>query len=760
MPNSADNKCVHTLGVPLHPPSNLDARVRIVILSGILFLSGIGALIFETLWLRLSGLAFGNSIWAAALILSSFMAGLALGNAIAASSRFRRWRPLHLYALLEVLVAFFGCTIVFGLPLLGGLMRPVWQMLWNYQPTLLGLRFILSFLILLVPTTAMGLTLPVVIEDPILRRANFGRAIGFLYGSNTLGAVAGAVVGEAYLIQAFGLRGTSLAAGLASCIAAAIALLVARRSDGDTATLLSQRTFPLRLDASYRPPWRLLFVSFGTGCVLLSLELIWFRFLRLYVASTSTAFAVMLAVVLAGIGLGGIVAGAIHRRLARLDRLLPLLLLLAAIGVLSSYLFFPGEAVKTARGPFNLASWPQIALLCLALMFPVAFLSGILFPSIVALVQTSVEDRMNSTGITTLFNTTGAAIGPLLASFVLLPSIGFQWSLISCAGAYTLLSILVSERWSFRRPIGFIIAGLYAVLILVVALFPYSRAEAHFAHASRPYEADSQGHFPAQVVKRIEGNSATYQLLRYDLFGEPYRYRLLTNAISMSGTGPMSQRYMRLFAYLPLAFRPESEDVLLICYGCGVTADAFLRGLHVKRMDVVEISKEVLQLADFYSGINYSNPLRDPRVTTFIQDGRFFLQASPRQYDIISGEPPPPKVAGAVNLYTEEFFSLMNSRLKEGGIATFWLPVNQLKVDDAKAILRAFHNAFQNASVWASADEQWIMMGIKGPGRGINEEEIRRLWSNPATGADLRRIGIEVPQQLNALFLMDGAEID
>src|SRR6266571_1846695 len=264
MPDSAVNKGAHALGVPFHPPRNLYAMTRIAILSGILFLSGIGALIFETLWLRLSGLAFGNSIWAAALILSSFMAGLALGNAIAASSKVRRWRPLHLYAVLEVLVAFFGCTIVFGLPLLGGLMRPVWQMLWNYQPTLLGLRFILSFLILLVPTTAMGLTLPVVIEDPILRRANFGRAIGFLYGSNTLGAVAGAVVGEAYLIQAFGLRGTSLAAGLASCIAAAIALLTAGIG-GDRGAPIPERTFPLRLDVSYRLPWRLLLVSFGTG---------------------------------------------------------------------------------------------------------------------------------------------------------------------------------------------------------------------------------------------------------------------------------------------------------------------------------------------------------------------------------------------------------------------------------------------------------------------------------------------------------------
>ena len=201
---------------------------RVAVLCGVLFFSGTGALIFETLWLRLSGLAFGNSTWAAALILSSFMAGLALGNALAASSKIRRWRPLHFYAVLELAVAFFGCTIVFGLPVLGDWMRPVWQTLWNYQPTLLGLRFVVSFLILLVPTTAMGLTLPVIIEDPLLREMEFSRAIGFLYGSNTLGAMLGAVLGEAYLIGAFGLYGTSVTAGATLCIAAAIALVVVR----------------------------------------------------------------------------------------------------------------------------------------------------------------------------------------------------------------------------------------------------------------------------------------------------------------------------------------------------------------------------------------------------------------------------------------------------------------------------------------------------------------------------------------------------
>ena len=151
---------MHVLDPQLHRSPDLSGRMRVAILSGILFLSGISALIFETLWLRLSGLAFGNSVWSAALILSSFMAGLALGNAIAASSKLRRVRPLHLYAALEVAVAFFGCTIVFGLPLLGDWVRPVFQMLWSQHAVLLGLRFVLSFLILLVPTTSMGLTLP------------------------------------------------------------------------------------------------------------------------------------------------------------------------------------------------------------------------------------------------------------------------------------------------------------------------------------------------------------------------------------------------------------------------------------------------------------------------------------------------------------------------------------------------------------------------------------------------------------------------
>src|SRR5579884_580889 len=763
------------------------APARLAVFCVVLFLSGTAALIFETLWLRLSGLAFGNSVWAAALILSSFMAGLALGNAIAASSRIQSLRPIRFYALLEVLVAFLGCTIVFALPALGALLRPVWQTLWNYQPALLGLRFVVSFLILLVPTTAMGLTLPVLMEDPVLRPINFGRALGFLYGFNTLGAVAGAVLGEAWLVRAFGLRGTGLTAGIMNCIAAAIALLVAR---GEAAPGRARRQsesghslfFPLRFTADYRPPWRLLCVSFGTGCILLALEVIWFRFLRLYVASTPTAFAIMLAVVLAGIGLGGVLAGATQCLAGRPgNHFLSLLLMLAAIVTLLCYIFFPG-GLAYGEAVFDLEWW-RIALLCVALMFPAALLSGVMFPTIVAEVQATVGDRMNSVGVTTLLNTTGAAIGPIVASFALLPSVGFQSSLIACAVAYACLSLVADGAFSRQTGLGkskekkgerswtiqlssffasknaLVRVGLWAALIVILATFPDRRARAHLAHAAHPYQVTEQGNALARVVQTIEGSSGTYQLLRRDLFGQPYYYRLLTDAFSMSATNPHNQRYMRLFAYLPLALRPESEEVLLLCYGCGVTADALLHGPNVKRMDVVDISREVFRLADFYTGINYSNPLRDSRAHPVIQDARFFLQATPRQYDIITGEPPPPKIAGSVNLYTQEFFALIRRRLKPGGITTFWLPVGQLKVQEAKAILRAFHKVFPNTVVWASADQEWIMMGINGAGVPVRESELRGLW-NKAMGEDLRQIGVEVPQQLPALFVMDGAEID
>src|SRR6202011_2765993 len=350
-----------------------------------------------------------------------------------------------------------------------------------------------------------------------------------------------------------------------------------------------------------------------------------------------------------------------------------------------------------------------------------------------------------------------AAIGPLLAGFVLLPKLGFQSSFIICAAIYVLLSVFVSQKsnWSLKRPSGVALFGFCILFGLLVALFPFHRDEMHFANARKVYESEEQ-----HLVKKIEGTTGTWQLLRRDLFGQPYYYRLMTDGFSMSATNPRNQRYMRLFAYLPAALRPQPQDALLIAFGCGVTADALTHNVDLRHIDIVDISKEAFALADDYRGAGYSNSLRDPRVTAIVQDGRFFLQASPHRYDIITGEPPPPKVLGSVNLYTQQFFSLMSDRLRDGGIATFWLPIYQLNVGEAKAILLAFHDAFPNCVIWSSSDEEWIMMGIKGAPKKIDNDQVRKFWRFGSTRDDLARIGVEVPEQLAALFVMDGDEIN
>ncbi|HVU23968.1 MAG TPA: hypothetical protein VHE13_07570 [Opitutus sp.] len=725
----------------------------------VLFLSGAGALVFQTLWLRLTGLEFGNSVWSAALILSSFMAGLALGNAIAARSALRARPALRVYALLELAVAVCGSAVVFVMPHFGEALRPVFQALWEHQAALMALRLALAFLILLVPATAMGLTLPVLLEDAGLRRHPFGRAVGVLYGWNTLGAVAGVLSGELFLFKAAGLLGAAIVAGAMSGTAALIAWRLSRPvppAGNETEPPVRTAT-AVQAVVGEPAPRRLLGCAFGCGLLLLTLEIVWLRFLRLYLASSAASFAIMLAVVLAGIGIGGLVAGLMHRHATAPGKWLAPLLLLAAVLTLASYAGFPIPANANAGGAFNVEAWSRIALLSAALMLPVALVSGMLFPLVAAGVQAGERGRMNSAGAATLCNTLGAALGPLLAAFVLLPQLGFQRSLIGCALGYLVLALLVSRRrqWSWRRLEGlaFLLLGVGAAVAL--GLFPYDRDRRHFANARQPYEADG-----SRLIRRIEGTADTLQVLRREMFGQPYCYRLVTNDYSMSSTQPRSQRYMRLFAYLPLTLRPEAADALLICYGVGVTADALTHIRTLKHIDMVDISQEVFGLAGEYVQPGVSDPTHDPRVRTYVQDGRFFLQACPRRYDLITGEPPPLKTAGTVNLYTREFFALIRSRLKDGGAASFWLPIYQLKVAETKAILRAFHEVFGNASVWGGADGEWVMLGINGPGRRLDEHELRRFWDDPMTHADLVRIGLETPGELAACFVMDDDEID
>ena len=277
-------------------------RPMALVLPLVFALSGAAALLFETLWFRQAGLALGNSVWASSLVTASFMAGLAAGNA--ACARWGRYvrRPVAVYALVEGAVALSGVAIVFAMPRLIPLAAAVSRPLAAHPGLLNVVRAALAFVLFAVPATAMGTTLPLLVEALAGARPEFGRALGRLYGWNTLGAVGGALVGELALIELYGVRGTALVAGLLNLTAAGGALLAG------SATVRTAAEAPVKTEGRDLRLLALLTAAALAGAVVLALETVWFRFLLLFVCGTTVAFAIMLAVVLAAIALGALVA--------------------------------------------------------------------------------------------------------------------------------------------------------------------------------------------------------------------------------------------------------------------------------------------------------------------------------------------------------------------------------------------------------------------------------------------------------------------
>lgn len=715
-------------------------------LCAVFFVSGAAALLFETLWFRQAGLALGNSVWASSLVTASFMAGLAIGSAVAARHADRLRRPLVVYALLEILVGGSGTLLVVMFPWLPAVLAPGLGYLGDVTFALNAARAAISFVVLLLPATAMGLTLPLLARVLARGGLGFGSNLGLLYGFNTLGAVVGAVAGEGLLIEAVGVRGAGfVAAGLNGAAAlAALALARGREAPGPGGAMPVGTPTPTAL--------RVMGATFASGAALLALEVVWFRLLAQFCAATSFSFAVMLAVILVGIAGGGLLAAQLTGRPAVLPAMLPLLALLAGVATVAAYTRLPG--VLDALGGEYLFAPSSIALAAAALMLPTSIVSGLFF-TVAGMVLHArgcgAEGR--AVGLLTLSNTCGALAGALVAGFVLLPMLGGERSLFVVVVLYGLIAAMTVGLGGARPPLPALglVLGMLALFGLSVALFPFGLMRNDFLRRSvTPF---LQGGNRLVLVR--EGLTETLSYTRHELFGEPVDHRLIVNGFSMSGSFFSAARYMRLFVYLPVALHPRPRSALLISYGVGVTAQALTDTAGLESIDVVDISADVLDAARSVHPVPGPMPLDDPRVRIHIEDGRFFLLTTRSSYDLITGEPPPPRQNGIVNLYSKEYFGLVRRRLRPGGMASYWLPVNQLALAETRAIVRGFCDVFEDCSLWTGSGYDWVLMGTLGAGGPVPRDAFERQWNDPAVRPDLEELGFERPELLGATFLAD-----
>jgi spermidine synthase len=498
---------------------------------------------------------------------------------------------------------------------------------------------------------------------------------------------------------------------------------------------------------------RLLFASFLSGSILLALEVIWFRFLILFFVPHSWNFTVMLAMVLSGISLGGLLVSQWFRLRPEAHSLLIPILFLNGILVIILYSGFSLLLDMFS----NYSADIRISLVSLFLIFPVSFLSGIIFTMLGKALHVEMKAETKAAGLLTLANTTGGMLGSLVAGLIFIPYIGIEKSFFLLAFAYGVIAFLVFDRKQFaqlKRKMSFHHVAIGAFLISLI-IFPFGLMNSHYLEI--PWS--SLKNIGEKRVALREGLTETIQYLQKDLLGEPYYYRLVTNNYSMSGTFKSAKRYMKLFAYWPVALHPKVEDTLLICFGCGSTAKALTDTKGIENIEIVDTSRDIVEMSNTVFRDPKENPINDARVKIHIEDGRFFLLTTERKFDLITAEPPPPAYSGIVNLYTQEYFQLIYDRLSEGGIVTYWLPVYQLKVSEAKSILKGFCNVFKDCSLWSGAGFEWMMVGVKNPQVPVSEEDFIRQWNDPVVESEMHALGFESPEQFGSLFIADGQRL-
>ncbi|RPI73707.1 MAG: spermidine synthase [Desulfobacteraceae bacterium] len=722
-----------------------------ILLSVVFLISGAAALIFEILWFRLAGLTFGNSVWAGSIVLASFMGGLALGNGFSVRWGNRIKNPLKFYALLEAGISITGLLLVLFLPKLTYVLSPLFKIALHSPIFINGLRLFISFFLMLIPSTAMGATLPVLVKSLYRFDRNFGKILGILYGWNTLGAVLGVLLCEFLLIRHLGISGSGMIAAGFNMLAALLALMINKKYT--TPSISVPPVTEVSKTDHKKKTFNLLLSSFLCGFILLALEVIWFRFILLFFISSTWTFAIMLSVVLLGISTGGLVASYLFRIYPDSQKLLIYLLFGNGIAVAILYANF-GTIFELMQYQSFLA---KIAISSLILMLPICMISGLIYTLLGKLFFIRLNNETKATGILTLTNTTGGMLGSLIGGLVLLPLYGVEVSFFILALLYGLaaLSLLFSENWSWSyitKRKNILALSLY---IVVIIFFPFHFMQDRYLDLTLPKSI-------VTVENRIaykEGITETIQYLQRDILQKPHYHRLVTNSLSMSGTNLRSKRYMKFFVYLPMTLNPSAQNALLICYGCGSTAKALTDTKTLKHIDFVDISRDVFELSRVVYPTEKENPLNDPRVTTHVEDGRFFLLTTEKKYDLITAEPPPPKSTGIVNLYTQEYFQLIHDRLNPGGIVTYWLPVYQMSQEESKAILKAFSNVFKNNSLWTGAELEWMMVGIKDPLPHITVSEFEGQWKDDRVNKEMQALGFMNPGQIGSFFIADRSEI-
>ncbi len=767
------------------PASLPGYRAKTLWLIGSCFiLSGATGLIYEVLWARMLGLVFGATTLAISTVLAAFMGGLALGSALAGRLASRIRRPLQAYGILEIGIALYALSV----PLLFSLVDSLYALIWQqFHPSFFAFslwRFALSCVMLLVPTTLMGATLPV-LAAALVRSPGFKSTwVTRLYTCNLVGAIAGTIAAGFFLLPTLGMRATIYVAAAINIVIGLVTIFVDRAS-----TAKDIDSFP---DESNREITKLetrevstvkeiegvrfwLICAFVSGFVTISAQVAWTRMLAMIIGSSTYAFTIVVALFLVGLAAGALLIG----RKGRTDSLRSTILKVELLTAISLYVSLavvsktPGFLLDTGIR-LKIGTWGGLLILQilsagLLILLP-AFLMGTVMPLVLVWASSSPSlSSVHLVGRSYAINTVGAIAGAFFTGFILIPNTSTKFTVLFAAALCLLVAGIAYQPRSgvrdrdLRRSLAVGATTLLVLLLFVLApgmnlenlsIGAYDTLVRVLAE-TREGVNDRENVNGPEVHKLLmyeEGPTSTVSVRKdWDITSLAINGR--TNA---SDREDMPTQVM--VGQLPLLLAPSVNNGLVVGFASGVTVGAMLQS-PIESLECIELEPATLAASRYFEHVN-NRPLSDPRLRLVIDDARTYLRVTPTRYDVIVSEPSHPWVPGVANLFTREFFARGRDRLTERGLFVQWVQIYQLSTASLRSVLATYQNVFPHVLVFrvggATKGKDLILVGSQKP---LNFDLLSERLMDPRISAELKRVGMDSEAAVRSWYVCDETQL-
>jgi spermidine synthase len=735
------------------------------IIATVFFFSGFCSLIYEVVWMRRLALFLGGDVYSAAITLSAFMGGLALGSFLVSRYADRLRQALMWYGLLEICIGLYALLFPVFLGAFSSQYQHVYRTYFDSAPWLYhAFRVVVATITLIIPTTMMGATLPLIVRY-LCRAGKIGRYSGFFYSMNTCGALAGVLAVGFVLLPMLGMKASTFFACSINVIIGLTALVLSRH----TSPMLSAE-YPDALRASAdlaadnpahdRTVAKIALVAIAlSGLAALALEVVWMRILVQSFCATVYAFSVMLSCFLFGIFYGSRWISLRVDRQQSLPRLFGLLELglgfsVASLAILTyfvppvfSRLVFHWIGVSESHFGFGYIVAQFIVSACLILV--PTLLMGATFPVAVRICTPSLQ--MVGRGVATVYaaSTVGGILGALLGGMVLIPALGTHRSLLVIAAIFVGAGLLLllrqngSTDWaSWKQPTAAVLLLLFLVSAVVGWRMPRQPVTNLYYYLIWTHP---------QVIYHGEGVAHNV-----DIFKTNNVTTMTINGAGEADNSYPARRQFFLKAHLPLLLHPDPKDVAVVGLGLGITLSATNRNPKVQNIEVIELTREMVEAQRYVEDIS-GGVLRSPKVHLRIDDGRNFMAMSDRSFDMITADPVHPRNTGVGYLYTQEYYQSIRRRLRPQGVVCQWMPMYQMSKRSFDVAFRTFVSVFPNASFWLVGANGLFVASIE-PFQ-IDYRDLVTRMRDPIVSADLDSIGVHNSPELLGLMMMGPDEV-